>query len=100
MTFSLLADPCLARYGPNLRCYLSKDSPSIGFGYSLTQSYHDKVLLAAMNHEIVGGICEFLKRDSTETSETLQCPVNQPFWMGHYASSAQLCFCPLMSDHL
>ena len=71
MIVSLLADPCLTRYDPNLLRYLSTDFSDIGFGYSLTQPSCDAVSLAAMNREITWDICEFLDHKS----EAKLCPV-------------------------
>ena len=54
---SLLADPFLARYDPNLLCYLNTDFSVIAFGYSLTQPSCDAVSLATINREIAWDIC-------------------------------------------
>eukprot|EP00956_Cyclotella_meneghiniana_P041345 scaffold223534_cov34-Cyclotella_meneghiniana.AAC.1 len=57
---SILSDPCLAQYDPNLRIYLKTDFAQVGMGYVTTQPNNDPVSLAAMHRENLGGKCEFL----------------------------------------
>ena len=61
---AILKDPCLARFDHTKRCYLSTDFSALGFGYCLTQPADDDASLAAMNREMVGGECEFLRDNS------------------------------------
>ena len=56
---SLIADPCLARYDPSLRCYLSTDFSARGFVCSLKQLSRDADSLAAMDWKIASGIYVF-----------------------------------------
>ena len=61
---TILADPCLARYDCKKRPYLLTDFSKAGFGYNLCQPSDDPDSLAAMQREIEGGDCEFLKAES------------------------------------
>ena len=64
MLQALLADPCIARFDPELRCYLTTDFSALGFAYVLCQSDSDVESLAAMRREVAGGPCEFLRPKS------------------------------------
>ena len=64
LTNSLIANPCLAYYEPNLRCYLSTYFPSRVFVYALKQPSRDTNFFATMNREISSGICDFLDEKS------------------------------------
>ena len=64
MIMSLLSDPCLARFDWKKRPYLLTDFSKVGFGWNLCQPADDPESLAAMQREMKGGDCEFLKPDS------------------------------------
>ena len=64
MIMAILSDPCLARYDCNKCPYLLTDFSKVGFGYNLCQPADDPDSLAAMQREMDGGDCEFLKAES------------------------------------
>ena len=68
---SLLADPCLACYDPNLRSFLSTDFSAEGMGYVFAQPSCDTKLLTAMSREIAGGIYDFLDDHSKARLRTV-----------------------------
>ena len=64
MISAILSDPCIARYDFRKRPYLLTDFSKLGFGYNLCQPNDDAASLAAMNREMAGGDCEFLRPKS------------------------------------
>ena len=67
---ALLDDPCIARYDYRKRCYLLTDFSGKGFGYTICQPADDDASMAAMEREIAGGECEFLRPKSKLVLQT------------------------------
>ena len=64
MLDALLADPCLARFDPEKRCYLLTDWSALGFDAVHMQPADDAPSIAAVKREMAGGSCKFLKAGS------------------------------------
>jgi hypothetical protein len=73
---SITSDPCLARFDPSLRSYLSTDFCAIGMGFCLSQPNRDPISIAAMEREIAGGECEFLRDPQNDQPSPALRPVS------------------------
>ena len=62
MIEAILSDPCVGRFNPKKRSYLMMDASKLGYGYNLCQPNDDPASIAAMEREMAGGECEFLKK--------------------------------------
>ena len=58
---ALLSDPCLQRFNHRKRVYVLTDFCKEGFGWCACQPGDDNASIAAMEREMLGGDCEFLK---------------------------------------
>eukprot|EP00956_Cyclotella_meneghiniana_P028883 scaffold68484_cov41-Cyclotella_meneghiniana.AAC.5 len=73
---SIISDPCLTQYDPNLRIYLKTDFAQVGMGYVTTQPNKDPASLAAMHRENLGGECEFLRDPKNVGAPPLLRPIS------------------------
>ncbi len=58
-----MSDPCLAKFKLKLQVYICTDFSSYGFGYATLQPDSNAALLNAIQWEMEGGNCKFMKRN-------------------------------------
>ena len=61
---ALLSDHCMMRFDYRKRLFLRTDFSALSFGYATTQPADDKESLLAMQREMAGAPCEFMKKGS------------------------------------
>ena len=64
MKTAILDDPCLKRYDHTKRLYLRTDFSSHGMGYAACQPGDDEPSILAMQREMAGSDCEFMRPNS------------------------------------